>query len=135
VPGRYRSVIRRLTVTADGGGGPASRKRLSRSTLAYGPQTWAALNKNPGGTYPAPTGLAVGSVTLAVKWDAVTVDGKAVASYTVEAIGLNGEVYARETPAANSVVLSNLVSGWTYNILVSANGPGTPLQASLRVTV
>jgi len=25
-----------------------------------GPQTWAALNKNPGGTYPAPTGLAVG---------------------------------------------------------------------------
>jgi hypothetical protein len=31
---------------------------------------------------------------------------------------------------------ANLVSGWTYNILVSANGgPGTPLEASLRVTV
>ena len=59
-----------------------------------GPLTWAALNKNPGPPpYPAPAGLAVGSVSLAVTWDAVTVDGKAVASYTVQAVGLNGEVY------------------------------------------
>jgi len=102
-----------------------------------GPQTWAALNQNPGDVpYPAPTGLAVGSVSLTVNWDAVTVNGQAVASYTVEAVGLNGEVYARETPTTNSVVLSNLVSGWTYNILVSANGgPATPLQASVKVTV
>jgi len=103
-----------------------------------GPQTWAALNQDPsGGTpYPAPTGLAVGTVTLAVTWDAVTVNGQAVASYTVEAVGLNGEVYAHETPTTNSVVLSNLVSGWTYNILVSANGgPGTPLSATIKVTV
>jgi peptidoglycan hydrolase-like protein with peptidoglycan-binding domain len=103
-----------------------------------GPRTWAALNQDPsGGTpYPAPTGLAVGSVTLAVTWDAVTVNGQAVASYTVEAVGLNGEVYARETPTTNSVVLSNLVPGWTYNILVLANGgPGTPLSATIKVTV
>jgi peptidoglycan hydrolase-like protein with peptidoglycan-binding domain len=102
-----------------------------------GPQTWAALNKNPGPPpYPAPAGLAVGSVSLTVHWDAVTVNGKAVASYTVEAVGLNGEVFARETPTTDSVVLSNLVSGWTYNIKVSANGgPGTPLQASIKVTV
>jgi peptidoglycan hydrolase-like protein with peptidoglycan-binding domain len=102
-----------------------------------GPKTWAALNQNPGPPpYPAPAGLAVGSVSLTVHWDAVTVNGKAVASYTVEAVGLNGEVFARETPATNSVVLSNLVSGWTYNIKVSANGgPGTPLQASIKVTV
>lgn len=100
-----------------------------------GAQTWAALLKDPG-TYPAPTGLAVGSVTLAVSWDAVTVSGQAVPSYTVEAVGLNGQVYVRETPTTNSVVLTNLVPGWTYNILVSANGgPGTAPSASLKVTV
>jgi peptidoglycan hydrolase-like protein with peptidoglycan-binding domain len=100
-----------------------------------GPLTWAALLADPG-TYPAPTGLAVGSVTLAVTWDAVTVNGQAVASYTVEAIGLNGEVYVRETPTTNSVVLSGLVPGWTYNIQVSSNGgPGTPPNATLKVTV
>jgi peptidoglycan hydrolase-like protein with peptidoglycan-binding domain len=100
-----------------------------------GAQTWAALDRNPDGT-PAPTGLAVGSVSLSVSWDAVTVNGMAVPGYTVEAVGLNGAVYARETPTGNSVVLSNLVSGWTYNILVWANGgTGTPLQASLKVTV
>lgn len=75
-------------------------------------------------------------MTLAVTWDAVTVNGQAVASYTVQAVGLNGEVYAHETPATNSVVLSNLVPGWTYSILVSANGgPGTPPSASMKVTV
>jgi len=101
-----------------------------------GTQTWAALNQNPGGAYPAPAGLAVGSVTLAVTWEAVLVDGQAVASYTVEAVGLNGEVYVRETPTTNSVVLSNLVPGWTYNVLVSANGGTvTPLSASIKVTV
>jgi GH25 family lysozyme M1 (1,4-beta-N-acetylmuramidase) len=101
-----------------------------------GPQTWAALNQNPAGGYPAPTGLAVGSVTLAVTWDVVLVDGQAVASYTVEAVGLNGEVYVRETPTTNSVVLSNLVPGWTYNVLVSANGgAATPLSATIKVTV
>jgi peptidoglycan hydrolase-like protein with peptidoglycan-binding domain len=103
-----------------------------------GPQTWAALNKDPGGgtPYPAPTGLAVGSVTLAVTWDAVTVNGQAVAGYTVQAVGLNGQVYVHETPTTNSAVLSNLVSGWTYNIQVWANGgPGTPPSATIKVTV
>jgi peptidoglycan hydrolase-like protein with peptidoglycan-binding domain len=100
-----------------------------------GPLTWAALLADPG-TYPAPTGLAVGSVSLAVTWDAVTVDGQAVASYTVQAVGLNGEVYVHETPTTNSVVLTGLVSGWTYNIQVSANGgPGTPASATLKITV
>ena len=102
-----------------------------------GPQTWAALNANPGPPpYPAPTGLAVGSVSLTVKWDVVIVDGKAVASYTVEAVGLNGEVFVRETPTTNSCVLSGLVQGWTYNILVWANGgPVAPPHASIEVTV
>ena len=102
-----------------------------------GPQTWAALNKNPGPPpYPAPAGLAVGSVSLAVTWDAVTVNGQPVASYTVQAVGQNGQVYVHETPTTNSAVLSNLVSGWTYNIVVWANGgPGTPLSATLKVTV
>jgi|HubBroStandDraft_1064217.scaffolds.fasta_scaffold06809_3 GH25 family lysozyme M1 (1,4-beta-N-acetylmuramidase) len=100
-----------------------------------GPQTWAALLADPG-TYPAPSGLAVGSVSLTVTWDAVTVSGQPVASYTVQAVGLNGEVYVHESPTTNSVVLAGLVAGWTYNILVWANGgPGTPPSASLKVTV
>jgi peptidoglycan hydrolase-like protein with peptidoglycan-binding domain/GH25 family lysozyme M1 (1,4-beta-N-acetylmuramidase) len=100
-----------------------------------GPLTWAALLATPG-AYPAPSGLAAGSVSLTVTWDAVTVSGQAVASYTVQAVGLNGEVYVHETPTTNSVVLTGLVAGWTYNILVSANGgPGTPPSASLKVTV
>jgi hypothetical protein len=66
----------------------------------------------------------------------MTVGGHAVASYTIQAVGLNGVVYVHETPTTNSAVLSGLVPGWTYNIQVSANGgPGTPGQASIRVTV
>jgi hypothetical protein len=59
-----------------------------------------------------------------------------VASYTVQAVGLNGEVYVHETPTANSAVLTGLVAGWTYNILVWANdGPVAPPHASIKVTV
>ena len=103
-----------------------------------GPQTWAALNANPGTSqapYPAPTALAVSSVSLSVQWDAVTVDGQVVASYTVEAVELNGAVFVRETPTTNSVVLTTLVPGQTYNILVWANGgPVAPPHASIQVT-
>ena len=134
------------SLTVDGDFGPLTlaavkafqtQKNLTVDGIV-GPQTWAALNQNPsGGTpYPAPTGLAVGSASLAVNWDAVTVNGQAVASYTVQAVGLNGEVYVHETPTTNSVVLSNLVPGWTYDIQVWANGgPGTPPHATIMVTV
>jgi hypothetical protein len=103
-----------------------------------GPQTWAALNANPTTApqpYPAPTKLAVSSVSLSVSWAPVVVNGQNVASYTVEAVELNGSVFVRETPTTNSVVLTTLVPGQTYNILVWANGgPVAPPHASIQVT-
>jgi peptidoglycan hydrolase-like protein with peptidoglycan-binding domain len=102
-----------------------------------GPLTWAALNESPSGQpYPAPASVAAGSVSLSVTWATVEVSRKAVESYTVQAVGLNGQVFATETPTATSAVLSGLVRGSTYNILVSANGgPVAPQQASIKVTL
>jgi peptidoglycan hydrolase-like protein with peptidoglycan-binding domain len=103
-----------------------------------GPLTWAALNESPSGPqpYPAPASVAVGSVSATITWAAVEVDGTAVESYTVQAVGLNGEVYATETPATNTTVLTGLVSGWTYHVLISANGgPVAPRQAIIKLTV
>ena len=134
------------TLAVDGDFGPVTLAAVKAFQAGHalsvdgivGPLTWAALNESPTGPQPlpAPASVAAGSVSLTVTWAAVEVSGQAVESYTVQAVGLNGQVYATETPAANSVVLSGLVRGWTYNILVSANGgPVAAQQASIKVTL
>jgi Glycosyl hydrolases family 25/Putative peptidoglycan binding domain len=105
-----------------------------------GPQTWAALDASPPSPrpapYPAPGGLAAGKVSLAVSWKPVLVSKEPVASYTIQAVGKNGQVYVSETSATNSAVLAGLTHGWTYTVNVWANGgPSAPPHASIIVTV
>ena len=107
-----------------------------------GPKTWAALDKAPPspapvpGGFPAPGKLVVTSVSLAVQWEPLIVNDAPVTSYTIRALGKDGETYASETVTTNSAVLGGLVQGWTYTIQVWANGGKVaPENSSLEVTV
>lgn len=87
--------------------------------------------------YPAPKALAVGAkrVSVELSWSQVLVSGKPVESYTVQAIGKNGHVYANVTASTNSVTLADLTGGWQYEIRVWANGgPVAPPHATLKIT-
>ncbi len=86
-------------------------------------------------TFPAPKNLHVGGVAITLNWDPVTLAGKPAAGYTVRVIQLNGKTEANLVTPVNSALVSGLTRGWTYNILVWANGgPSAPPHATLQVT-
>lgn len=105
-----------------------------------GPITWAELDKNPEPSgpppFPAPAKLIVRGVSVDVGWEPVVINGTPVESYTVEAIGLNGHLSAREVVTDTKATLIGLNHGWTYNILVWANGgPVAPPHSVMQITV
>lgn len=84
----------------------------------------------------APKGLTASAVTLTIAWRPVSVDGKPAAGYTVKAVGQNGKVYASLTAATTSAELTGLHHGWTYDVVVSADGGKVVSDAAtLKVTV
>ncbi len=132
-------------ITVDGSFGPATlaavkafqtKEKLTVDGIV-GPATWADLNKTPtDGAYPPPASLKAWSVNLYVTWDAVTVAGKAVPSYTVQTLGPGGEVIHQEIVTATNVTLVGLSFGVAYTVRVWSNGgPVAPTASSFTVTL
>ncbi len=132
-------------ITVDGSFGPATlaavkafqtKEKLTVDGIV-GPATWADLNQTPtDGAYPPPASLKAWSVNLYVTWDAVTVAGKAVPSYTVQTLGPGGEVIHQEIVTATNVTLVSLSFGVAYTVRVWSNGgPVAPTASSFTVTL
>lgn len=92
-----------------------------------GPDTWAALEKNPPPPPAAPTGLKLTGVSVTVTWDPFTAPGSKTPakSYTVQAVQMNGKVAVKETTETTSCLLAGLVPGWEYDIQVWTGNSGT----------
>lgn len=86
--------------------------------------------------YPAPSSVNIDRTRQPIFWSPVTVDGKDVESYTVQVQQLNGVVVSESVvTGANWIVLSGLVSGWMYNVLVWPNGgPVAPSHTTFAFT-
>jgi hypothetical protein len=90
----------------------------------------------PPDTFPAPPNLHVGGVAVTLNWDPAELSGKPPASYTVHVVQLNGVIAANLTAPTNSALVNGLTHGWTYNVLVWANGgPSAPPHSQITVTV
>lgn len=84
----------------------------------------------PPAALPAPAGAHVAGVSMTIAWNPV----KGAAGYSIRAVQQNGKVAASQTSPVNSALISGLVHGWTYDVLIWANGgPSAPPHATLQV--
>lgn len=105
--------------------------------------TWSALKQfttpvNPAEwSYPAPGNLRIGqgTATFPVEWAAVSHDGKAAASYTVQILDSTGKLFQSHADVAG-VSLSVTLPRGTYTARVWANGgPKAPAHTDYKFTV
>lgn len=87
-----------------------------------------------GTQFPAPSGLQE-TASVNLKWSPVNpINGEAPTGYTVVAMGLDGKEYFRDVVTEPSVTVTGLHLGWTFNILVWANGGAiAPPHAEIQV--
>jgi hypothetical protein len=85
--------------------------------------------------YPAPSAVAIDNTVKGVAWEPVTVDGRLILDYTVQVVELNGTIAQTHTTTQPNIVLTGLINGWQYKVLVWANGgPVAPPHAELDIT-
>ena len=109
-----------------------------------GPNTWAALLKNPDPPKPPAGQLAAPAnfkyagkrVSIGVRWDAVPDPENMLTGYTVQCWQMNGVKAGEQVVTGTSARFDLLVVGWKYRFKVFANGGSVaPLASEFTLTV
>ena len=111
------------------------KKHLTQDGVV-GPQTWAALLKNPPQVqFAAPGGLRAEVGIISVSWDAVAPSqGKEPSGYTVS-VKDNGALVKAINVAGTTAVIDGLTRNKIYDIYVYADGgQAAPGSANIAVT-